>query len=302
MSNKELMVTIRCITYNHKPYIRQCLEGFVMQKTNFRFEAIVHDDASTDGTTEILREYAEKYPDIIKPFYEEENQYSKHNGAIRRIMDENTHGKYAAQCEGDDYWTDPYKLQKQVDFLESHPDIAATAHQCEVIGDGSGMFLDNVPEFITMKDLISNSRLFHTASFVYRADKVLSLPRIDKPYISGDKLRFLRAAVFGPIKYFEEPMAVYRKHDSGMSSVVKIENLKKDKNIAYYMKSIYPKFPKYRYLSFLYGTFAMYPKDLGIMEKLWYLTVSFILSFSYFPENIKTLYKKLVNTSRISRR
>ena len=73
-----ILVSIQCLTYNHKKYIRQCLDGFVMQKTTFCFEAIVHDDASTDGTAEIVREYAEKYPDIIKPIYEEENQYSKH--------------------------------------------------------------------------------------------------------------------------------------------------------------------------------------------------------------------------------
>lgn len=115
-----LMVSIMCITYNHEPYIRQCLEGFVMQKTNFRFEAIVHDDASTDGTAAIIREYAEKYPDIIKPIYETENQYSKHDGSLRRIMDEACKGKYIALCEGDDYWTDPQKLQIQVDFMENH--------------------------------------------------------------------------------------------------------------------------------------------------------------------------------------
>ena len=117
-----LMVTIRCITYNHEPYIRKCLEGFVMQKTNFRFEAIVHDDASTDGTAAIIREYAEKYPNIIKPILETENQYSKHDGSLDRIMNEHTHGKYVAMCEGDDYWTDPLKLQKQVDFLEKNPE------------------------------------------------------------------------------------------------------------------------------------------------------------------------------------
>ena len=121
IEKQPLMVTIQCITYNHESYIRQCLEGFVMQKTNFRFEAVVHDDASTDGTAVIIREYAEKYPNIIKPIFEIENQYSKHDGSITRIMNEHTHGKYVAMCEGDDFWTDPYKLQKQVDFLESHP-------------------------------------------------------------------------------------------------------------------------------------------------------------------------------------
>ena len=92
-NEKPLMVTIKCITYNHVPYIRECLEGFIMQKTNFRFEAVVHDDASTDGTAAIICEYAKKYPDIIKPILETENQYSKHDGSLRRIMDKHTHGK-----------------------------------------------------------------------------------------------------------------------------------------------------------------------------------------------------------------
>lgn len=119
---RPLMVTIQCITYNHEKYIRQCLEGFVMQKTNFRFEAIVHDDASTDGTADIIREYAKKYPDVIKPILETENQYSKHDGTISKLIRQNTYGKYVAICEGDDCWNDPLKLQKQVDFLETHPE------------------------------------------------------------------------------------------------------------------------------------------------------------------------------------
>ena len=129
MDNRELMVTIRCITYNHEPYIRQCLDGFVMQKTNFRFEAIVHDDASTDSTATIIKEYAEKYPDIIKPIFETENQYSKRDASLTRIMDNHTHGKYVAMCEGDDYWIDPLKLQKQIDFLEAHPEYSYSCHR-----------------------------------------------------------------------------------------------------------------------------------------------------------------------------
>ena len=135
-----LMVTIRCITYNHEPYICQCLEGFVMQKTNFRFEAVVHDDASTDGTAAIIREYAEKYPDIIKPIYETENQYSKHDGSLRRIMDAHTHGKYIAICEGDDYWTDPLKLQKQVDFLEANPEYSFCCHRFRIYNEFTQKF------------------------------------------------------------------------------------------------------------------------------------------------------------------
>lgn len=125
------LVAINCITYNHEPYLRDALEGFVMQETDFPFVAIVHDDASTDGTTAILREYAARYPDIILPIYETENQYSKRDGSVGRIMQaarNATGAKYVAMCEGDDYWTDPQKLQKQIDFLESHLDYTMCFH------------------------------------------------------------------------------------------------------------------------------------------------------------------------------
>ena len=95
-------VTIQCAVYNHAPYLRQCLDGFIMQQTNFPFEAVVHDDASTDTSADIIREYADKYPDIIKPIYEKENQYSKHDGSLQKIIDQATQGKYIAVCEGDE--------------------------------------------------------------------------------------------------------------------------------------------------------------------------------------------------------
>ncbi|MDE6338081.1 MAG: glycosyltransferase, partial [Muribaculaceae bacterium] len=106
------LVVIRCITYNHEAYIRDALEGFVNQKTKFPFVAIVHDDASTDGTANVVREYAEKYPNIIMPIFETENQYSKRDGSLGKIVREavyTTDAKYIALCEGDDYWIDPLK-------------------------------------------------------------------------------------------------------------------------------------------------------------------------------------------------
>ena len=104
------LVSICSITYNHAPYIRQCLDGFLMQKTNFKYEIIIHDDASTDGTAEIIKEYAERYPDLITPVFQTENQYSKGlRGFFAKFVFPHAKGKYIALCEGDDYWIDPYK-------------------------------------------------------------------------------------------------------------------------------------------------------------------------------------------------
>ena len=126
-----ILVAIHCLVYNHEPYLRDCFEGFVMQKTNFRFVAIVHEDCSTDNSAAIIREYEAKYPDIFRPIYETENQYSKGECYLDRIMRRalnDTECKYIAFCEGDDYWTYPYKLQKQVDFLETHQDYSICCH------------------------------------------------------------------------------------------------------------------------------------------------------------------------------
>ena len=122
MRNEQIKLSIMCTAYNHEKYIRQTLEGFVMQKTDFAFEAIVHDDASTDGTAAIIREYAQKYPSIIKPIFQRQNQYSQGVNLDRDIIRPCILGEYIAHCEGDDYWIDPLKLQKQVDFMEANPE------------------------------------------------------------------------------------------------------------------------------------------------------------------------------------
>ncbi len=123
-----IKVSVVCNTYNQVGYIGDAIESFLMQKTNFPFEILIHDDASTDGTADVIKKYEEKYPDKIKPIYQKENQHSKKVKITLSIQIPRAKGKYIAFCEGDDYWTDPYKLQKQYDALESHPDIDICAH------------------------------------------------------------------------------------------------------------------------------------------------------------------------------
>ena len=107
-SSKKYMVSICCLTFNHEPYIRKALDSFLMQKTTFPFEIVIHDDASTDGTADIIREYQENYPDIVHSLCQEENQYSKGISNISGVFNfPRAQGKYIAMCEGDDYWSDP---------------------------------------------------------------------------------------------------------------------------------------------------------------------------------------------------
>lgn len=222
-----LMVTIRCLAYNHEPYIRQCLEGFVMQKTNFRFEAIVHDDASTDGTATIILEYAEKYPDIIKPIIETENQYSKKDGSLRRIVDLHTHGKYIAICEGDDYWIDPYKLQKQVDFLEANLEYSMCfANAIEHWEDGSkdDKCFSNIEDRDYTGVEIYENWIVPTASVLYRKEIVFSERyeeiKLNKNFIFGDIVLFLTCAEFGKLRGMSDIVSVYRRHEGGVTNQV----------------------------------------------------------------------------------
>ncbi len=211
------LVCIRCITFNHEPYIRDALEGFVMQKTNFPFVAIVHDDASADGTADIIREYAEKYPDIIKPIYETENQYSKRDGSLARIMNkvcEATGAKYIAMCEGDDYWTDPHKLQKQVDFLESHPDYAMCCGKAYKYNQElqrkvgmSGSDKCSFDDLIESNGISTLTTLFNAS--IYR-DYSNNIKPEEHHWSMGDKPIWLYMALISKIKYMDCIFGVYR--------------------------------------------------------------------------------------------
>lgn len=211
------IVVISCPTYNHAPYIRDTLNGFVQQKTDFPFIAIIHDDASTDGTSEIIKEYAEKYPEIIKPIYEEENQYSKKNGTLTHIINMacfQSGAKYIAFCEGDDYWTDSLKLQKQVDFLESYPEYSGCFHETDVNNTSSSQF--SFPPLedraYTAEELFTHW-LVPTASIMAR-NKIESMP-IDSRFMNGDSVLVQYITSIGKFFGMSDKMAVYNLSDGG---------------------------------------------------------------------------------------
>ena len=224
-SEEKPLVVIRSLVYNHEPYLRDCLEGFVMQQTTFPFVAVVHDDCSTDGSAAIIREYAEKYPHIIKPVYETENQYSKHDGSLSRAMDEacGKYGaKYIALCEGDDCWTDPHKLQKQVDFLEAHPDYTMVCCNGVVeLADGKietdGEYrrhqwphIDETREITTGEAIMDWSVMILTAGIIYRAGIRDDYPPACRKSPVGDVPLQIMAAIKGRVHYMHDSMVVYR--------------------------------------------------------------------------------------------
>lgn len=217
-----ILVAIHCLVYNHEPYLRDCFEGFVMQKTNFRFVAIAHDDCSTDGSAAIIREYEAKYPEIFRPIYEIENQYSKHDGSLGRIMNtaiDATGAKYIAMCEGDDYWTDPYKLQKQVDWMDTHSNFIACFHNAVVdSGNGNKRLFNNLNEnhYPTTEDIIERPWFISTQTLLYR-----NIHLVYSEWMwnvkNGDYLLELLLAKVGKFYYMDDVMSVYRIHPEGLS-------------------------------------------------------------------------------------
>ena len=234
------LVSIRCLVYNHEPFLRQCLDGFVMQQTTFPFEAIVHDDASTDGSAAIIREYAEKYPDIIKPIYETENQYRK--GTIGRIMDAAMHpnSKYIALCEGDDYWTDPHKLQIQVDFLEAHPDYSLTVHEYTEWDEEKKSFrphrikfLENTTEdlTLTLDDFATGVFFTKTLAAVYPRRSLLN-SNLNQYRAQFDMTLFYALMTQGKCRLFNRVMGCYRIQPNSVTSSKNISEFRRRTNEA----------------------------------------------------------------------
>lgn len=218
------VISIICNTYNQKKYISQALDSFLMQKVSVPFEILVHDDASTDGTSDIVREYADKYPDIVKPLIQTENQYSKEGLITYRYQIPRAEGKYLAFCEGDDYWTDPEKLQIQYDYLESHPEYSACCHAYDMVNCDRTLIerrndADDDTDFPLPKFLNNQLEVPQLATFLARKTVFDGFSGVFYGIKANDMVFRIMCALNGKVHYFNRSMSAYRRFVEGSWTV-----------------------------------------------------------------------------------
>ncbi len=225
MGDNQIKVSVLCTAYNHEKYIRQCLDGFVSQKTDFAFEVLINDDASTDNTAKIIREYEEKYPEIIKPVYQTENQHSQKIKITSDILFPRAKGKFIALCEGDDYWIDDYKLQKQVDALETHPDCFMCTHITQRVSESGDNTHKKYPSDKIDSGVLNKQQFlervidkyhFHTSSYFFLSEKLgeyyRAHPEFRRVARVGDEPLQLYFGVAGNVYFIAEQMSCYREN------------------------------------------------------------------------------------------
>ena len=283
------LLSVCTITYNHAPYIRDCIEGVLMQKTDFAIEHLIHDDASTDGTEEIIREYEAKYPDIIKPLYEKENQWVKGRRGSRVFNYPRARGKYIAICEGDDYWTDPYKLQKQVDFLEANPEYGLVSTDILHIVDENRNILPDNSMLKAQRSLYKQDPTFfdlmgvnfiNTLTVCARTDLMKETSyRVDREnlWFVYDYWFWMQIAIKSKIRVLKDKTACYRDHSGGISKSKGFYNTRKKYYLSYDLLMSYEElngedrvFTFRRACSLLirmYGTLKMKIKLLSVVLK-----------------------------------
>jgi len=211
------LVSVRLVTYNHEKYIAQCLEGILMQRTDFPFEVVVGEDCSTDRTREIVLAYAERYPDKLRVLPAEANLGHMRNSL--RVY-QACRGKYHAMIEGDDYWIDPLKLQMQADFMEAHPDVSLCFHNALILNEkyaATRLFFEHAPAEI-LDFATAYQMTLPMPSLMARSDVLATLPEWRLKIRCGDLLFRLWCAHHGNLGYLDRIMSVYRRHGGGLDA------------------------------------------------------------------------------------
>lgn len=264
----QIDVSILCLTYNHAPYIERTLNSFLNQKVNFKYEILIHDDASIDGTQEIIKKYVDKYPNLFVTVFQEENMYSKGVNVSSKYLYPLIRGKYVATCEGDDFWPDLYKLQKQFDFLESHSDYTAITGVTEYYDDYGKKYTEQLPgqkytnqdlnewNYLNIKESNVGTNTYMGRADVFKDQKHLSAKK-DSPRV-GDVLLILRSIEMGKVfvsgDVFQYHTVQTRKNASNYNSLYGWEDRYKD--VVLVISSIDKYFEKQHDLRKWYDGFA----------------------------------------------
>lgn len=221
--------SVLVICYNHEPFLKQALDGILLQETSFPFEIVIGDDCSTDNSAKIILEYAKKAPEKIRPICYPQNQGLEGRNNLVRTLGE-CRGKYIAYLEGDDFWTDPHKLQKQVTWLEENPGYSLAYHAVDILTEGHLDYEHQIYaspiQDATTKDIL-RSHFIPTLSKVYRKELIKNLPDFYFRVPSGDIVIALILSLSGKVRFFPEKMGVYRNHGSGITKTKRRWNLQK---------------------------------------------------------------------------
>lgn len=297
--DRDYTVVIHCSTYNHGKYIKDALEGFVNQKCSYSFCAIVIDDGSSDNAPAIIREYTEKYPEIIKPILLGVNHMQ--HGVLREPYFEKWHqcAKYIAFCEGDDYWTDPLKLQKQVDFMEANEEYSMCFHKASIIKEVDRtvwLCCDDIEERDYSATELFERWIVPTNSIVYRKKEVNKYRiRNQNNVLNGDIFLVEKCAHCGRVRGMSEIMSIYRVQSNGMT----YDQSRQKERIIHYpkhykeLKSDFPQIDKKVINSFIGKA---YFNKAGIMKSLlarrWYITIGSLYCPSLLFKKISRMWKK----------
>lgn len=302
-----LFVSVCCTAYNHENFIVDAIESFLFQRTNFVFEIIIHDDASTDRTQNIIKHYKDRYPNLIKTIFQKENKYSKGIKPWSNFVFPITRGKYIAICEGDDYWTDPYKLHKQVDFLEANPDYGMVHTGVQVVDKNGELILisdSEKPSGDVFYELLLGSAFIVTCSVCARSDLIMEAIK----HANDNKLKcvfdywlWLHIAMRSKMHYDPSVTSAYRSHSGGVTqsnrkyfyTVVPLAVL----DVISYKFKHYPEERfSYRWRMFIVFCRAITSRSITIKDRIHYSVflikhpVSF---FAFIPALFKKIKKKL---------
>lgn len=295
---KQPVVVVECIVYNHEKFLRECFDGIVNQQTNFPFVVVAHDDKSTDSSADIIREYQAIYPEIVIPAIEEENQWSKKDGSLQRKVYEAVQAfkpKYVAICEGDDYWTDMHKLQKQYDILEADETLMGVAAEAIVVDEESKLLHESLSKIgenrrFTLREFFKANPLYPTASVMWRNNHAEDVERMFEYTITkfvDDWNLWIAIHTFGDFYFINEAMAAYRIQANSITHTNgRVERAKANKEICLKVADILP------------DEYADISTDLRKTDWVWITLVFAYKAEKRYLEMIGALFMSMIKCPR----